>query len=342
MAESKIEFSTEQYVQCGNSLGLLNNEIEERIATHVRSILGIKPDEIVDIQNKIREVSRELSTDVDNKGMTQVPKYMLPLIKTALVSNRNTIARRTEIQAAKTKNPKILKQLHRTHEVIDELLLKLFVGVEPERIPRLTDFVTIQQAERSIDAKLGSSRHERVFDDKFNILLSPGIVNTDLEHFRQRCELRGIPISVAFIDIDDFGRFNTKHTETVVDALILPYFMSELESHMFERGYAYRQGGDEDIIICPNLDAAQTATLLSEFQKTLRNLEFPGVDDKISVSIGVCTANVGCPLTDQELVHMASLAKKHAKDLGKDRVFGFPGPSYELEDGLELAGPERA
>ena len=177
---------------------------------------------------------------------------------------------------------------------------------------------------------------ERSFDEKFNILLAPGLIVGDINHSRLRCSLRDAPMSVAFVDIDDFGRFNTKYTEPVVDEIVLPSFMSALEAHVFGRGSAYRQGGDEFIVICPNLTAKQTGAMFSEFQEKLRGLELPSIADKISVSVGVCTALPECQLTDRELVRFASKAKQVAKDLGKHRVVGFPGPDYNVEP-IELS-----
>ena len=206
------------------------------------------------------------------------------------------------------------------------------------RIPRLTDFLTIQEAEEALSGRGQIDLGERLFDEKFKFLLSPSLVADDMKKIRLRCSLRDVPMSVAFVDIDDFKHFNVEYTEPVVDEIVLPSFMSALEAHVFGRGYAYRQGGDEYLVICPNLTAGQTGLLFSEFQEKLQELELPGVSEKISVSVGVCTALPECELTDRELVRFASKAKQVAKERGKHRVVGYTGPTYDQEP-VDLSVP---
>ena len=52
-------------------------------------------------------------------------------------------------------------------------------------------------------------------------------------------------LAVAFLDIDDFKRFNSDYGETKVDRNLLTRFMQVLEAHVYHHGFAYRQGGKE-------------------------------------------------------------------------------------------------
>src|ERR1019366_4323533 len=76
----------------------------------------------------------------------------------------------------------------------------------------------------------------------------------DLAYYRQRTDHCGSSLAVAFVDIDHFKEFNTAHTETVIDRNVLPRFMQLVESHVHFHGHAYRQGGDEYLILLPNLE----------------------------------------------------------------------------------------
>ena len=91
-------------------------------------------------------------------------------------------------------------------------------------------------------------------------------------------------------------------------------------------------------MICSKLTAGQTGLLFSEFQEKLQELELPGVSEKISVCVGVCTALPECELTDRELVRFASKAKQVAKERGKHRVVGYTGPTYDQEP-VDLSVP---
>ena len=93
----------------------------------------------------------------------------------------------------------------------------------------------------------------RQYDEKFHILQVPSFLLPDLGYFRARCEDRETPSAITFIDIDDFKSLNTRHHETKVDRNVLPRFMQAIEAHVFHHGYAYRQGGDEYLILVPSL-----------------------------------------------------------------------------------------
>ena len=90
---------------------------------------------------------------------------------------------------------------------------------------------------------------ERAYDEKFQLLHAPTLFLPDLSYYRTICELRAVPVSVAYIDIDDFKSFNTRYGETQVDRDVLPRFMGTLEAHLFFHSFAQHilLSGDESL-----------------------------------------------------------------------------------------------
>ncbi|PYT31169.1 MAG: hypothetical protein DMG57_06070 [Acidobacteria bacterium] len=68
--------------------------------------------------------------------------------------------------------------------------------------------------------------------------------DTRRRYYRDACESRGISLAIAYIDIDDFRKLNTKYGHVAVDRDVLPLFMRAMESFTFARDYGYRFGGD--------------------------------------------------------------------------------------------------
>jgi GGDEF domain-containing protein len=120
------------------------------------------------------------------------------------------------------------------------------------RLPSLSEVITVEAIERVLP---GPKEPERIYDEKFHILQPPRNYYLNLEYQRHKCGLREAPISVAFVDIDDFKSFNSDFTFPRVDAEMLPRFMSALESHVFARGAAYRgvPGGEGAVLVGPAL-----------------------------------------------------------------------------------------
>ncbi|MGL4550863.1 MAG: hypothetical protein ACRC33_06720 [Gemmataceae bacterium] len=56
------------------------------------------------------------------------------------------------------------------------------------------------------------------------------------------------------------------------------------------------------------------------------------------MSIGLCIVEPGCPLTDRELRDRASLAKKFAKQRGRDRIATYREHRFTWHE-LEVAEP---
>jgi len=154
---------------------------------------------------------------------------------------------------------------------------------------------------------------DRIYDEKFGILNAPQLFFPDLYYFRETCGIRSIPLCVAYVDIDDFKSFNEKYTETKVDINLLPKFMTALEVQIYHHGYAYRYGGDEYVILLPNMSKDLAVTLLKKLQGILQELNYPEIDGFVQVSIGLFEISANCLLTDREIEQKASKAKKYAK-----------------------------
>ena len=321
------KFSPFQIDECIKRIQILASHISNLVDTPVRDALGVRPAELEVYFNK----SKNAVKDFTSTGVSNYRDLFehLPLLKAALVHSRKYEAINYETKAGQTTNQALATQLRHSLDSVESLIAgSWFDRVEPTQTPKLTDFLNIQQAESAILQDWLENEPTAELDQKFGILKSPSSIFSDLHRARYRSALRETAITVAFIDIDDFGDFNKTYTEPVVDRLVLPRFMMALEVHVFGRGAAYRHGGDEFIVISPNLTWVEASNFFSDFQTKLSELDVPGISERISVSIGLCNVVPHCALTDTEIVELASFAKKSVKDSGKAHIAGYPGPNY--------------
>ena len=213
-----------------------------------------------------------------------------------------------------------------------------FQQVEALWLPRAMDFLPVQYIEQS--ALRQAELPPRQYDEKFHVLQAPALFLQDLAYFRAKCEARDAPLAVAFLDIDGFKAFNTRHGETAVDRNLLPRFMQAVEAHVYHHGFAYRQGGDEYLALLPSLSSALALAFRDDLRRKLAALAYPGIDGATTVSVGVCLAEPECPLTDRELLDRANRAKEFAKKHGKDCLATYAGPRL-LPDELQVVRPGR-
>ena len=112
--------------------------------------------------------------------------------------------------------------------------------------------------------------------------------------------------------------------------------MSEMDAFLYHHGFAYRYGGDEYIVIIPNMGLQKSVAFLKELQNDIGELDFYKIDDKIQVSIGLVEVSKETYLTDQEIEERAEFAKNYAKGNGKNCIAIFN--SHLMKDNeLEIA-----
>ena len=309
-------------------LHYLNNEIVEKIRRQVQSALGVEPAAMRVLLDLIGDCQQALQTKPN--GPCEVDDRFAPLIKRALIANRRAVATRRDEHRELTIDPDLRAAIDAQVDPLDRLLQKAdIVDVQPAHIPHLTDYLSIGVAQ---EVRGSSNLSERVYDEKFHILQSPRLFLSDLQLYRELCDMRGRPLSVVFMDIDNFKDFNTEFTEVVVDQNLLPKFMMEIEAQVFNRGLAYRFAGDEYVLLLPNLRIDEAIAVLKDFQEKLAGLSFPGIKRNPTVSMGVCTGDEDCLLTDMEILEAANRGKNHAKDQGKDCIAEVVGAGFGPED----------
>ncbi len=335
-------------LQC---VGTLINYVANRVERPIQSVAGVSPATVTNFITVLRDLNKFLlDTDPQKNTQLRVPKahgdvsidnskinVYLPYLKLAVIQHRKELAPYIQTKANQILDSQLRTDVERPLTMLSKLMQQAwFKSTATSRLPRATDFLTVKQAEQQISVP---GLPQRVYDEKFGILISANLFRHDLEHFRAACEMRDCPLSIAYIDIDDFKVFNTKYGEPAVDRDILPQFMSALEAHFVFRGHVYRIGGDEYITLLPNMSKDDAASLFSTFQLKLRKLNYTGIGDgesKPTVSVGICELNAASILTEFEIEERAARAKQYAKQQGKNCIASFKSGSDYTDHDLEI------
>ena len=139
-----------------------------------------------------------------------------PLLQLAIVRARRDWAVVIEKDKERTFDEHLIATLDEKLKAYDELMnYRWFENNPTERMPQLTDFVFLAGAVAA--SGITSELSQRRFDEKFQILQTPLLLQEDIAYYRAQCELRGSSLAVAYLDIDNFKQdFNTPCGETVV------------------------------------------------------------------------------------------------------------------------------
>jgi diguanylate cyclase (GGDEF)-like protein len=252
---------------------------------------------------------------------------LVPLFKALFLHARLAKARDIDQQRARTTNPAITTALDNQLNGYDGLIREdWFQAASLDYPPTLRDILTLEQVEK-MDAQ--ARLPERLYDEKFHLLQAPGLFLPDLNFFRGKCGVRGLPVAIAFLDIDKFKDFNTTVGHTSVNRNVLPVFMAALEAQIYGHGFAYRMSGDEYALLMPNADSELALTFLKNLRKRVAALTYLGTDKSISLSVGLCIAERDCFLTDEELLQRGEKAMAFAKNQGRNRIAGYTGKLFD-------------
>jgi diguanylate cyclase (GGDEF)-like protein len=295
--------------------------------------------ELAELEDRIQKLIDALAGQSLEGLPGEVDDRWNALLKRVVLAYRLDKATEVERLREKTAHLEILERLDGVIRPLDELAGQgWFREAAPARVPRLSDYLDLERVEKHLDQELRLA--EREYDEKFHILQAPALFLADLRYYREKCALRGATVAVAFLDIDDFKRrFNTPHGETKVDRRVLPRFMRTLEAHVAFHGHAYRQGGDEYLILLPGLSRDLAVAFLDELRRKLGQLEYPDVPEKTTVSVGLCVADPDCPLTDRELRDRANRAEAFAKQAGRNCIATYRGNQLTDDELYVAAGP---
>jgi len=127
-------------------------------------------------------------------------------------------------------------------------------------------------------------------------------------------------ISVAIIDLDNFKAYNDTFGHQAGDLLLMQ--VAQIFSRHFNTNEIIaRYGGDEFIVMCPDVTKHQAARIIGELLADLKNYDFTRGHDELQVtfSAGVSSYPVDA-INAPEIIRMADLALYEAKGAGRNVI----------------------
>ena len=160
-------------------------------------------------------------------------------------------------------------------------------------------------------------------------------LEANLEREFQRCQRRGLQMTVMMLDVDHFKRFNDQHGHGAGDALLAAVGQT-IARVVREEDIACRYGGEEFTVVlpeCSEKDAHATAERIRVAIEKLTVEYLRTTYGPASISIGVACL----PLNGERpesLMAAADRALYQAKERGRNRVeFAPPGASSIAHQG---------
>ena len=136
---------------------------------------------------------------------------------------------------------------------------------------------------------------------------------------------RGGHIAALFIDLDQFKPINDEHGHAAGDAL-LTEVAERVHGTLRGNDLVSRFGGDEFLVLCPQLPTPEHAGAIAERIKAAlaEPFEIRGAELRVECSIGIAVRSLEIESIDAEtLIQQADVAMYHAKRSGRGRIASF-------------------
>jgi len=169
--------------------------------------------------------------------------------------------------------------------------------------------------------KLRQSLRDLSVRDPLTGLFNRRYLSESLGRELTRCARRGLPLSVLAFDLDHFKPFNDNYGHAAGDA-VLRAFARVLQANSRNEDIACRQGGEEFLMILPEMDREVATRRASELLRELSTLEV----QHEGRALPKITASIGLALFPEhgekpaELLAQADAALYEAKARGRNRV----------------------
>ena len=151
-----------------------------------------------------------------------------------------------------------------------------------------------------------------------------------------RAEEQARPLTLCFVDIDDFKKVNDRHGHPSGDRVL-----SQVGARLRQGGEAFRLGGDEFALLFVDHDEGMALAAANSIVERIATVDFDHIGT-VTVSAGLATF----PMQGQgrdELIRLADSALYWAKEHGKNRVRLYRPEVVELSELKRLAaGPDKA
>jgi diguanylate cyclase (GGDEF)-like protein len=132
-----------------------------------------------------------------------------------------------------------------------------------------------------------------------------------------------LPLSLAFLDLDQFKLVNDEHGH-LVGSELLASVGRRLQELSREQDWCFRYGGDEFVILMPETDAADAQALAGKLLGGLMGARFRmknGLQLSVSASVGLSNAPAD-GATVHAIVGTADMRMYLVKSDGRGRVWG--------------------
>jgi diguanylate cyclase (GGDEF)-like protein len=186
---------------------------------------------------------------------------------------------------------------------------------------RLSAAIAGQVALSLASLRLRETLREQSIHDPLTGLFNRRFMQESLNRELLRSKRKKTPLTVVFLDLDHFKRFNDTFGHDAGDA-VLRSVAEALRTHYRADDVVCRYGGEEFAVILPESVAEEAAKRSEDLRLAVKQLRIrheAKVLDGITLSMGIAAFPQHAS-SEEELLRLADIALYQSKSRGRDRI----------------------
>jgi diguanylate cyclase (GGDEF)-like protein len=170
---------------------------------------------------------------------------------------------------------------------------------------------------------LQSKLREQAIRDPLTNLFNRRYLEETLDRELARAAREGYSVCVIMIDLDHFKRINDTHGHEAGDE-VLKTLAITLSEHCRRGDFACRYGGEEFVVIMPNINMDTAYERAENIRQSLNSLRIPYGPYflAITISMGIACYPINGE-TRETILHAADQAMYGAKEAGRDHILSY-------------------
>lgn len=281
-----------------------------------QTILESSPDGIISADEhgnvvKANKVARQIfGYDHDEFLTLKIEDLMDDKYKSKHIKNRENFVKQEQHRHMNQRDTRILGKT-KSGEFIDLsiTIASVFIDGKSRSIVITRDITSINHLEKEANLDyLTNTINRRAIDKCIND-----------EMLRTKRYQR--PLSIMIIDIDNFKQLNDQQGHLMGDKAII-HVAEFLKSSVRPSDKLGRWGGDEFLLVCPELNSQSALELAERIRTTFASLDL-SCEHKMTLSIGIDTYEGDSDATINKLLTNADSALYHSKNKGKNQANVF-------------------
>jgi diguanylate cyclase (GGDEF)-like protein len=232
------------------------------------------------------------------------------------------------IAAAREKDPDIQALVLTGSASVESAVEALRVGVYDYLTKPFDSMTTFELAlTRALERRFLIIENKRLFEENQRLAVTDPLTGLHNRHKLQealateleRAKRYGRPLSIIMIDMDDLKSINDTHGHAIGDEA-LRLVGQAITRCIRKVDMGTRFGGDEFLVLLPEADEQEAATVAARVDNEIRSIDFHA--GSLSASIGVAQWNESYVESD-DFIHAADEAMYSVKKSGSDKNFAL-------------------